>query len=527
MERKPPVVLAIVDGFGYNSEAAASPWTLAKHPNFSEIEKWYPFTTLQASSLAVGLPWGEAGNSEVGHLTIGAGKIIYSHLPRIITSIQDGSFAENPVFIKAVERGKAGGNVHIMGLFSSGSVHSYAEHLYALLDLMKEKEVPRVYLHLFSDGRDAPPKESAGFFRNFEMRLEKFYPNAKIVSVIGRNFSMDRDRNWSKIEKTYRLLTESGFGEKFEIASEHIEKCYAKDLTDEFVEPGFAATGLNGDMNTRIKPGDAAIYFNYREDSERELTASFVLEEFSGFQRKKVANLVFVTMTQYDPEYPAEVAFPPLVIENPLAKIISEAGLKQLHIAETEKYAHVTYFFNGGREKPFDGEDRALVPSPHVHHYDEVPEMSACAVTEKVIESLGSYDFILVNFANTDMVGHTGNFEACVKSIEVIDDCVGKIAEKIIGLGGTFLITSDHGNVEEKMYRVTGGKRTNHTTNPVPFFIVGQNWKRKAELNADGILKSYGNPQGVITDVAPTVLEILGLKPAPEMTGRSLLPRLK
>jgi len=515
-----PLALIILDGFGYDSRATESPWQMANHPNFFEIEKNFPFTTLQASGLAVGLPWGKAGNSEVGHLTMGAGRIIYNHLPRIIMAIHDGTFMENEAFVEAVKHVKKNkSRLHIMGLFSSGSVHAYADHLYALLDFVKERGMEKTYLHLFTDGRDSPPYEGAKFFRQFEERLQK-YPNIKIASIIGRSFAMDRDNNWDKTEKTYRLLVD-GKGREFGHASQFIEENYKKGVSDEFVDAGFASGA------EPIQNGDAVIFFNYREDSERQITRAFLKTDFNEFPRKKVADLKFATMTQYDDSLDALVAFMPLRVENPLARVVSLAGLKQVHIAETEKYAHVTYFFNGGKEEPFENEERILVPSLQLPHYDDNPEMSAYKITEKVLEKVNDTDFLVINFANADMVGHTGNINACVKAIEILDDCVGKIVSKIFEKGGAVIITSDHGNVEEKMYKLTGEKRTNHTTNPVPFYLIGEKWKREKPLKEEEISACYKKTEGVLSDVAPTVLEILGLEKPAEMVGGSLILKLK
>lgn len=515
-----PLALIILDGFGHDSRATESPWQLANHPNFSEIERYFPFTTLQASGLAVGLPWGKAGNSEVGHLTIGAGRIIYNHLPRIIMSIHDGSFMKNKALLEAVEHVKKNkSRLHMMGLFSSGSVHAYADHLYALLDFAKEQNIEKTYLHLFTDGRDSPPYEGTKFVKQFEERLEK-YPNIKMASIIGRRFAMDRDDNWDRTEKAYNLFVE-GKGQEFSFASQFIDENYKKGVSDEFVEAGFASGAET------IQNGDAVIFFNYREDSVRQITRSFVETSFDKFSRKKIADLKFVTMTQYDDNLDTTVAFSPLKVENCLAKIVSMAGLKQVHIAETEKYAHVTYFLNGGREEPFENEERILVPSLQLPHYDDNPEMSAHKITEKVLDKIDSCDFLVINFANADMVGHTGNLNACAKAIEVLDDCVGKIVSKILEKDGTAIITSDHGNVEEKMYKLTGERRTNHTINPVPFYLIGNKWRREAPLEEKDISLCYKKTEGVLSDIAPTILEIFNLEKPIEMTGGSLIPRLK
>jgi 2,3-bisphosphoglycerate-independent phosphoglycerate mutase len=331
---------------------------------------------------------------------------------------------------------------------------------------------------------------------------------------------MDRDEKWGNIEKTYRLLTE-GMGEEFEYAASYAEENYKRGITDEFIEPGCAKE------SARIQNGDAVIFFNYREDSARELTSAFVQTDFGHFDRKKIADLKFVTMTEYDAKLPTLVAFPPLKIHNPLGKIISQKGLRQLHMAETEKYAHVTYFFNGGREQPFENETRILVPSPQTPYYDEVPEMSARKITTQLLQQIDYYDFIVVNFANADMVGHTGNFNACIKAIEVLDECVGQLVPQILKRKGVAIITADHGNVEEKIYKLTGEKMTKHTTNPVPFYLTGEKWLREKPAGSDTIKEQYKETKGTLTDIAPTILEILGISPPPEMTGKSLTSKLK
>jgi 2,3-bisphosphoglycerate-independent phosphoglycerate mutase len=514
-----PVVLIVLDGFGIDTSAVNSPWQIAKHPAFSEIEKFWPFTALQASSVAIGLPWGEEGNSEVGHLTMGSGRIIYNHLPRIITAISDGSFFKNEAFQKAIKQVKERNSVlHLMGLFSTGSVHAYFEHVSALLELAKREGIKNVYIHLFTDGRDAPQREAANFIKEFKKELTGQYPMAKIASVIGRHFAMDRDGNWDLIEKAYKLLTE-GTGNEFKDAVSYIEEEYKKGLNDEKIEPASIKEG-------RIKNGDAVIFWNFREDSARELTQAFAEKSFNKFQRTYLDDLVFVTMTEYDKRFFLAVAFPSLNIKWTLGAIISQAGLKQLRLAETEKYAHITYFFNGGVEKPFDNEERVLIPSPDVS-FEEAPEMAAEKVTDTILASLSNYDFILANFANADMVGHTGNFNACVKAIEVLDYSIGKIVPKVLEIGGIVLITADHGNIEEKLYKITGEKRTKHSTNPVPFYLVAGNLKRKEPRNEKEIKSAYQNVTGTLADIAPTVLELFNLPKPQEMTGRSLLKKLK
>ncbi len=521
-----PVVLVIIDGFGVPEEKSISTWEAASQPNFAELEKYFPFTTLQASGIAVGLPWGESGNSEVGHLTIGAGKIIHNYLPKISSAIKDGSFFQNEAFVKSIGHIKnTGGHLHFMGLYSTGTVHSYFEHLQALLDLAKQNNLP-AYLHLFTDGKDAYKKEGCDFYAKLEKNLAENYPNIKIVSIIGRGHAMDRNGDWGKTQKAYELFTE-GKGSSFDSASEYIKSQYGKNLGDDSVEAGVISS-----QEGRIKDGDSVIVFNFREDSIRQLTQSFVDDTFQFFPRKKPENLFFVTMTEYDKslscfsQNTCPAAFKSAEIENPLAKIISAAGLKQLHIAETEKYAHITYFLNGGAEASFEGEDRILVPSPSGGHYELAPEMSADKITENVLENLVKYHFIAINFANADMVGHTGNFEATAKAAEKVDECIGKIASKVLELGGVALVTSDHGNAEEKIYKFSGENKTKHSLNPVPFFLIGQDFKSSGPLGEETIGQKYKDVAGTLSDIAPTVLELLKLEPPLEMTGKSLIGRI-
>jgi len=505
-----PVVLVIIDGFGVSPDKVGSPWEAAKHPAFEEIEKNFPFTSLQASGIAVGLPWGKEGNSEVGHLTIGAGKIIYNYLPRISSSIEDGTFFTNEALLKAVEHTKKNSSsLHILGLFSSGTVHAYEEHLYALLELAKRNNLPRVFLHLFSDGKDAYPKEGAVYFKNLEKYLAEQYPNAKIASVIGRKYAMDRDGNWDRTEKAYKLFTE-GAGEPFSSASAHIEENYKKEIFDEAVTAAFAKATAS---QSRIKKDDAVIFFNFREDSERQLSSMFI----------KKKEVLVVTMTEYDKTLPAVVAFKSANVAEPLAKIISDSELSQLHIAESEKYAHITYFFNGGEEKPFKGEERVLVPSPRAASYSQTPEMAADKVSEAIINGLNKYDFIAANFANADMVGHTGDFKATVAALEKIDSCIGKIAGEVLKMNGVLIITADHGNAEEKLYKMTGEKKTKHSINPVPFYLIGNDFKKEITTTKDEIIKNYKDVKGTLSDVAPTIIALFGFKKPVEMTGKNLL----
>ncbi|MEK7150584.1 MAG: 2,3-bisphosphoglycerate-independent phosphoglycerate mutase [Patescibacteria group bacterium] len=519
-----PVVLVVLDGFGVNTLPGESPLQVAKKPTFDELNSYYPFTTLQASGLAVGLPWGEEGNSEVGHLTMGAGRVLYHHLPRIIVAIQDGTFFENQTFLDAAAHVKQNkGTLHLVGLFSTGSVHAYVDHLYALLEFAKRENVERVAIHIFGDGRDSPARELKTFLPQLEERLRSEYPNAFIASMIGRHFSMDREENWALTAQAYDCMVGKK-GETFDNAKRYIDASYTAGVTDEFLVPAWSVNEKS-EAQGRMKSGDAVIFFNFREDSERQLAHAFLDPNFNKFEREYISNLFFVTMTEYEQGLPAHVAFPPLDVEWPLSRVISYAGRKQLHIAETEKYAHVTYFFNGGKEKPYPAEDRKLIPSYRVP-FDQKPDMSATEITDAVLAEIGNYDFLFINFANADMVGHTGNFEATVKAIEVLDACIAKLRQKVDELGGVLVITADHGNAEEKRYRITGEPRTKHSSNPVPFYLISSQFRRAEARTQEEINERMGQAEGVLSDIGPTVLDLMGLAVPSEMTGINLLPRL-
>lgn len=520
------VVLLVLDGFGVSPEKRGNAIAQAGKPHIGEIEKKFPFTALAASAGAVGLPWGEAGNSEVGHLTMGAGRVIYNHLPRIITAIRDGSFFENEAFLgvtKHVNENKS--SLHLLGLVSSGSVHSYIDHLYALLELARREKVERVFVHAITDGKDAPPKEGAGFIARLDELLKQKYPQAVIASLIGRFFGMDRDEKWERIERAYNLLTKAG-GVPFENAAKFIESRYKSGASDDVIDPAFLQR--SGESVGRVKKGDGLIIFNFREDSVREIAAAFAADNFTAFHRDKISDLQIATMTEYEKNLPgAESAFAPLAISWPLARVLSATGKKQMHIAESEKYAHVTYFFNGGEERPFPGEDRLLLPSLAVEHYDERPQMKALEVTDKIIGFLGEYDFILGNLANADMIGHTGNFTATVKAIEILDEAVGRIAKAVLEKNGVLIIVGDHGNAEKKMDPISGEPLTEHTINPVPFYLVAENYRLANERQDSEIEALKKEAAGILTDVAPTILDIMQLDRPKEMTGKSLLPMLR
>lgn len=517
-----PILLIILDGFGVSSEKSGNPVAEARTPILDEIEKHFPFTTLQASGTAVGLPPREAGNSEVGHLTMGAGRVVYHHLPRIISSIYDGSFFETEAFLKAVDHvRKNNSSLHIAGLVSSGSVHSYIDHLYALLDLAKKKNIERVFIHVFSDGKDAPPKEGADFLEKLGERLKKEWPMASLTSVVGRFYALDRDEKWDRVQVAYELLTQGG-GEKIISVSEYLHQSYAKGETDEFVKPA-VVIDEKGQAVGLIKANDALIFSDFREDSMREVTRVFAEEDFTHFTRPKIPNLLLVTMTEYQKGLNTLVAFPRLDISWPLARVLGEAGMSHLHIAETQKYAHVTYFFNGGLEKSFPGEERILIPSVAVSRFDEVPEMRAGEITEKILENFGKQDIIIANFANADMVGHSGNFQAAVQAVEVLDGALGQIMNAVLAGSGVMVVTADHGNIERKRALISGERLTEHSMNPVPFYLIGQKFRRPLPRTGEEIIKHKSEIGGILIDVTPTILELLDLKKPSEMTGQSLL----
>ncbi len=520
-----PVVLVVLDGFGLSLHRRGNAVAEARKPALDLIEQYYPFTTLQASGVAVGLPWGEPGNSEVGHLTMGAGRAIYHHLPRITMAIHDGSFYENATLSGVVRHVRDHASaLHLIGLTSSGSVHSYVEHLYALLELAARGKIERVWLHAITDGRDAPLEEAGRFIAQLQERLEARFPTAAIASLIGRFYAMDRDNRWDRIERAYALLTR-GKGTGFRDPVAYLRNSYREGVSDEFIEPGYL--DRDGRPAGRIVPHDGVIFFNFREDSMRELTAAFAAEPFDQFGREKIDDLRVATMTEYEKNLPGvAAAFRPLEITRPLGRVLAEAGKRQLRIAETEKYAHVAYFFNGGQEKPFPGEERMLVPSLSVPHFDEHPEMRAPEITAAILERIQEYDFVLANFANADMVGHTGNFAAIVKAIAVLDESVGKIQDAVLKQDGLLLITADHGNAEEKIHPYSGEPVTEHTANPVPFYLVGSAYRRKTARSAEAIRAQKKEPAGILIDIAPTVLELMHLSIPPEMTGKSLLPIL-
>lgn len=507
--KKSLVAIIILDGWGLGKEYAGNAILKAKTPNYRLLMENYPSTTLKASGLSVGLPEGQMGNSEVGHLNIGAGRIIYQELTRISKSIENKEFFNKKELLSAIENCKKNNSkLHLMGLLSDGGVHSHNSHLYALLELAKSQGLEEVYIHCFLDGRDVPPKSGKGYLEELEAKISEIGVG-KIATIAGRYYAMDRDKRWERTQLAYDALT-LGVGNTAGSAIEIINKSYAEEVTDEFVVPSVIVN--NQKPVAVVDDGDSIIFFNFRPDRARQLTRAFVDVNFEGFERTKKVNTYYVCMTQYDKTIEnVEIVYRPQNYTNTLGEYISSLGMKQLRIAETEKYAHVTFFFNGGVEKPNEGEDRVLIPSPKVATYDLKPEMSAIEVKDEVIARIRSeeYDFIVLNFANTDMVGHTGDFNAAVKAIETVDECLGEIVQEITRINGKVLITADHGNAEEMIDVETGGKLTAHTTNRVPCIIVGE-----------GNIKLR---EGILADIAPTLLDMMGVPIPREMTGTSLI----
>ena len=499
-----PLAIIIMDGFGISPIVEGNAIAKAHKPNLERFWKNYPTTTLAASGLAVGLPRGQMGNSEVGHLNIGGGRIVYQDYTRISLAALQGTMAENEVLLQAMQKAK-GARLHLIGLLSDGGVHSHNTHLYALLQMAAKMGLEKVYVHAVLDGRDVPPRSALGYLQELETKFQQI-GTGKVATVSGRYYTMDRDKRWERVEKAYRCLT-NGEGQRAATARDAVENGYLRGENDEFLLPTLV------DENGRVRDGDSIIFFNFRPDRAREITRAFVDTDFQGFAVKPM-RVFYTCMTQYDATLNAPIAFPSQNLEDTLGQVISRSCLHQLRIAETEKYAHVTYFFNGGKEEPNPGEDRALIPSPKVATYDLLPEMSAFLVRDEVIGRIesGKYDLIVLNFANPDMVGHTGIFEAAVQAVEVVDGCVGAVVDEILRKGGAVLLTADHGNAEKMIDLTTGQPHTAHTTNPVPFTLI-INDGQKYSLRQDGIL----------ADIAPTALELLHIPQPKAMDGKSLI----
>ena len=509
---KKPTVLLILDGYGERKEKDGNAIALANTPVMDKLKKEFPYVEGQASGLFVGLPDGQMGNSEVGHMNMGAGRIVYQELTRITKAIEDGAFFENKALKEAVEHCKKENTaLHFMGLVSSGGVHSHIGHIYGLLELAKRAGLKKVYLHAFLDGRDTPPDSGKSFLMDVEKKMQELGVG-EIATISGRYYAMDRDKNYDRVEKAYRAMVD-GTGEKASSVEEAIDASYANKVSDEFVLP--TVIEKDGAVHT-VSDGDAMIFFNFRPDRAREICHAFCDDEFNFFNRGARKKVFFVCFTDYDPTIPNKrVAFEKEEIHNTLGEVVSNLGKNQLRIAETEKYAHVTFFFNGGKEEPYENEDRILVPSPkEVPTYDLKPEMSCYTVTEKLTEAIrsGKYDLVVANFANPDMVGHTGVLPAAIKAIEVVDECMGKVVDAVESMHGNLFILADHGNADIMIDEKTGEPYTAHTTNPVPFILVSD---EKHKLR-DG---------GCLADVAPTLLELMGIPQPKEMTGKSLLEK--
>jgi 2,3-bisphosphoglycerate-independent phosphoglycerate mutase len=521
MKRPKPMVLTVLDGWGYRAETKGNAIALARKPNYDRILKEFPNTLIHTSGPAVGLPDGQMGNSEVGHLNIGAGRIVQMDVTRVEQLIVSGQFFRQPLLLEAMQRGRER-QLHLLGLLSDGGVHSHIEHLFALLRMAQQNKVARVFVHCFTDGRDTPPNSGIDYLRQLEQKMRE-YSTGQIATVIGRYYAMDRDNRWERIEKAYRAIVHGNADARFSDPIAAIRTSYEKGVTDEFVLPAVITAepspGAPTVPRALIRDDDAVIFFNFRADRARQTTRALVepgFDKFSDPARPK--NLDFVAMAQYEKIWPwLRYLLAPEKLEHILANVFAELQFRNLRVAETEKYAHVTYFFNGGVEKPFPGEDRILVPSPKVPTYDLKPEMSAAGIADTVVHAVekGEFDAIIMNFANADMVGHSGKLEAAIKACETVDECLGRILQALRPRGGAWIISADHGNAETMIDPVTGGPHTYHTTNPVPFILLTENGKLQLRLG------------GSLRDIAPTMLGVLGVPAPVEMTGRDLrvIPR--
>ncbi len=507
-----PVVLIILDGWGYRESKDGNAIATGHTPVMDSLWETYPRTLIHTSGKAVGLPAGQMGNSEVGHINIGAGRVVKQELMRITDAVEDGSLLQNPALVKlCAEVRSRQGKLHLIGLCSDGGVHSHLSHLFGLLRLAKAENISDVCIHAITDGRDTNPNSGVSYIGQIDRAIAEIGVG-KIATITGRYYAMDRDRRWDRVKRAYDVLTIDGPGNGMS-AAEVLKASYAEDITDEFINPTRITNGA-------VEPGDGIIFYNFRPDRSRQLSWAFMTPNFNGFEREQIQPLSFATFTQYDHDLPVMVAFEPQNLNNILGQVIADRGLRQLRTAETEKYAHVTYFFNGGLEEPFEGEDRELVPSPMVATYDQQPEMSAEAVTDTAIAAMqkGIYSLVVMNYANADMVGHTGMMDAAIKAVETVDRCLGRLLEAIGKVGGTVLATADHGNAE-LMWDENGQPWTAHTTNPVPFILI----------EGEGVkISGHGNQvklreNGCLADIAPTILDILQIPQPPEMTGRSLI----
>lgn len=506
-----PVLLMILDGWGYSENTDCNAIHKAVKPTWDYLWSRYPHTLLRASGAEVGLPSGQMGNSEVGHLNMGAGRVVYQEFTRVCRAIKTGSFFSNQTLTKAVDQAISQDKaLHILGLLSPGGVHSHEGHIHAMLELAHQRGAKRIYLHIFTDGRDTPPRSAKTSIEDLERKCQEL-GSGQLCSIVGRFYAMDRDHRWLRIKASYDLLTQGLAEFVAPDALTALNMAYQRGETDEFVQA--TAIRAEGAAPVRMETGDVVVFMNYRSDRARQITRPFIEPDFDGFERLYIPQLgQFVTLTEYNKNFHVPVAFPPDRMRNGLGEYLAQLGLHQLRIAETEKYAHVTFFFNGGREQPFEGEDRILIPSPQIATYDLKPEMSAFEVTDKLVEAILSkrYDTIICNYANADMVGHTGSFSAAVKAIEAIDQCLARVLAALQSVGGEMLITADHGNAEQMCGLGTGQPHTAHTSEPVPLIYVGE---RSVKVGTAGIL----------SDLAPTVLHLMGLPQPVEMTGKSVI----
>lgn len=522
-----PLVLCILDGWGETNEIRGNAILKARTPNIDKLNNFYPKIYLQASGIAVGLPWGVVGNSEVGHQAIGTGQIIYQNLPIINTSIQDESFFENEVLIKTINYAKKNkAKIHLFGLTSDGGVHSHIEHLFALLEAFKKNDFKNVYIHVITDGRDTAPQSAKVFIKDLIEKINKT-GIGQIATVSGRYYSMDRSQNWERLEKAYKAMV-YGEGIKIKDPLTGVDEQYKKDITDEFLEP-MVMEKSKGEPLAKINPKDVFLCFNFRKDRSKQITKAFTVEKFNEFNEFKecetVKNVKMISFTEYQKGLNVEIMFPAQKISSRVGKEIEKAGLSQLRIAETEKFAHVTYFFDGGLIVNYKNEKRIHIPSKKTDSYAKIPEMSAGEVTDKILEILDSDNipnFTLVNLANPDMVGHTGNLEAGVKAVEFTDQCLGLLIKKVLLLNGSMIITADHGNVEEMINLSTGERDTEHSNNPVPCWLINSN-NNSDKKNEKGDEQDF-EISGFLSDLGPTILDLLKIKKPPEMTGESLLP---
>jgi 2,3-bisphosphoglycerate-independent phosphoglycerate mutase len=513
-KRPKPIVLTVLDGWGYRAETKGNAIALARKPNYDRLLAEYPNTLIQTSGPAVGLPEGQMGNSEVGHLNIGAGRIVHMDITRIDQAIADGSFFRNELLLQGMQRGQKH-QLHLLGLLSDGGVHSHIQHLFALLRMAKQNKVERVFVHCFTDGRDTPPHSGMDYLRQLQQQMREIGAG-RVASLSGRYYAMDRDNRWERAERAYRAVVHGQSEVRTHDPVEAMRKSYETGVTDEFALPVVITDGPGPAAApvARIHDDDAVIFFNFRADRARQMTKAIAEPNFDKFvDPVRPKNLFFVAMTQYDKSYTwLKYVLSPEKLEHILAQVFASLSLRNLRVAETEKYAHVTYFFNGGVEKPFPGEERVLVPSPKVPTYDLMPEMSAAGITDTVIHAIekGDFDAIIMNFANADMVGHSGKLEAAIRAVETVDTCLGRILQSLKPRGGAWIITADHGNAETMIDPVTGGPHTYHTTNPVPLIL----------LHEDGRVRLRSG--GALRDIAPTLLGMLGVPAPPDMTGRDL-----